>query len=167
MNHLEFTIMTTSAVAVSDLEEEKSTITLSFVILNDLHPMFDPFVKEVHGTIEKVADFLQTTRSIVEENLGYAINDHVCGWETPDSILTLARDLLNDKYIVYNRVSKYYVLAFSVNWTRFDVYSKDCDAQLINWRDNDEHDPIAFRVNENENYNQNPVIALLTQLSKD
>jgi len=49
---------------------------------------------------------------------------------------------MNKGYWVWNRFEKYYVVAFALDFTRFEVYSKDCDKQLIKWRENDENDKI-------------------------
>jgi hypothetical protein len=37
---------------------------------------------------------------------------------------------------------KYYV----IDWTRFEVFSKDCDKELITWRDGDENDPVVHQI---------------------
>lgn len=39
--------------------------------------------------------------------------------------------LLTNKFAVINRVEKYYVITFAINGTRFEIYSKDCDKELI------------------------------------
>jgi hypothetical protein len=144
-------------------EVKPPVLTLSFVILNDLRHMFEPVVQETNGTLEEAVAFLQRAPDLVASHLGYTINDHVCGWQSAQQVETNAQSLLEDKYLVYNRVSKYYVLAFAVNWARFDVYSKDCDKKLMTWRDNDENDPIVDRI-VGEDYRENPVVTLLKNL---
>jgi hypothetical protein len=46
---------------------------------------------------------------------------------------TVAESLLERGYWVANRVNKYYVVAFALDGTEFDVYSKDCDPREIEW----------------------------------
>jgi hypothetical protein len=70
--------------------------------------------------------------------------------------------LLDKHYFVKNRYNKYYVIAFAINYTRFEVYSKDCDKELIEWRDEalSVDDPIKGVIT-NPDYNENPVITFL------
>ena len=87
----------------------------------------------------------------------------------------VAETLLEDGYFVRNRVEKYYVIAFSLDFTTFSVYSKDCDPRPIDWKevpedDSDGDEPevrekIEVRNGDfkgpllNEDDNVNPVIA--------
>ena len=47
---------------------------------------------------------------------------------------SLADTLLEDGYFVRNRLEKYYVVAFALDFATFSVYSKDCDPKVIDWR---------------------------------
>lgn len=73
-------------------------------------------------------------------------------------------DLINKGYWVWNRFTKYYVVAFSLDFTRFDVYSKDCEKKLITWREKDENDQIKGIIRDS-NYNENPVVSLMKMLN--
>lgn len=75
----------------------------------------------------------------------------------------IARSLWKENYYVINRFEKYYVIAFALDFTRFEVYSKDCDKELIKWRENDENDPVIGLIEDPE-YNMNPVIRLMREL---
>lgn len=54
-------------------------------------------------------------------------------------------------------------MAFAFDYTRFDVYAKDCPKRLVDW-EVDPPGPIATSgVITNPNYNENPVIRLVQQ----
>ena len=77
--------------------------------------------------------------------------------------LQLKRDYKDISYILFSstfRFNKYYVICFAINYTRFEVFSKDCDKKLIKWRDDDQNDPIKGIIRD-DNYNENPVISML------
>jgi len=73
-------------------------------------------------------------------------------------------DLMDKGYWVWNRFEKYYVVAFALDFTRFEVYSKDCDKELIKWRENDKNDKIKG-ILKDSNYNENPVITLMKKIN--
>jgi len=50
--------------------------------------------------------------------------------------------LMDRGYWVWNYYQKWYIVAFSLDYTRFNVVAKDCDKKLIKWRYTDENDPI-------------------------
>jgi len=92
-------------------------------------------------------------------------------------------NLYNDGFHVWNRLNKYYVVAFAINYNRFDIYSKDCDKKLIEWEDLDssgddtdksddscdsdnkkkKNGKIVYQIND-ENYNVNPVITFVADI---
>src|SRR5690606_10169688 len=62
------------------------------------------------------------------------------------TIAEIANDLLKNEYYVLNLMAKYYVVAFALNFTRLEIYSKDCDKEIISWPtdvDNEMTDSIA------------------------
>ncbi|AYV86679.1 MAG: hypothetical protein Sylvanvirus6_20 [Sylvanvirus sp.] len=73
--------------------------------------------------------------------------------------------LIDKHYFVANRRNKYYVMCFALNYTRFDVFSKDCPKQLMVWRNNDQDDPIEGVLSDEDN-DQNPVITTLKQVDE-
>lgn len=77
----------------------------------------------------------------------------------------ITKDLMNDGYYVWNRYQKYYVIAFAIDYTRFEFYSKDVDKRVIEWGNTCEakNGPIKGVIN-NPNYNANPVIGLVQSL---
>jgi hypothetical protein len=83
----------------------------------------------------------------------------------PRDIDQMAEELLKNKYYVLNRVNKYYVIAFALNFHRFDVFSKDCDKQLIKWRQEDQDDPVVRQI-EDPDYNENPVITMMRTIPR-
>ena len=141
---------------------------LSFVILDDLTPAYGP----VHVPIE-------------EKNVGKAISEAVAelvdrrsvdptsyyihGWEAqgiparhnPGEVEKCLRER---GYYCLNRYEKYYVVAFALDYKRFEVFSKDCSKELIKWRVDDADDPVVGRVSDPE-YNLNPVIRSMSPLA--
>jgi len=136
------------------------TNTVSFCILDDLIPKYGPVHVNFDGlsydTVNKVVtNILSTFKSQKDDPTGY-YNERINAHE----IQEITQDLLNSGYYVWNRFEKYYVIAFALNFTRFEVFSKDCDKELIKWRDNDESDEIKGLLVD-DNYNENPVITMM------
>ena len=63
---------------------------------------------------------------------------------------SVARSLMENKYWVCNQVNKYYVIAFAIDFTCIEIYSKDCDKKIIKWRDNDADDEISGVYSDSE-----------------
>jgi hypothetical protein len=142
--------------------QNNTTHTISFAIFDDLRSIVSITKKLPKLNFKSIHKILNEIIKGIED-----IDYHD---RNLDGLLTrsskrseIVEDLLNDKYTVYNRVNKYYVLAIALDYTRFDIYSKDCDKVLIKWRDNDENDPIVGVI-ENPNYNENPVASLMRNL---
>lgn len=76
----------------------------------------------------------------------------------------IVKSLKAKRFFVRNRYNKYYVIAFAIDYTRFEIFSKDYSKKLISWRDN-EDDPISEEgIIIDENYNENPVETLMKAL---
>ncbi len=76
----------------------------------------------------------------------------------------IAVSLLENRYWCRNRFEKYYVPAFALDYTRFEVFSKDCEKELISWRPGqDDQAPMVNQIT-NPDYNENPVISLMKAL---
>ena len=59
------------------------------------------------------------------------------------------------------------MIAFALDFKRFEIYSKDCDKELIHWHENDDNDPIAETgIISDEDYNENPVIQIVQTFFK-
>jgi hypothetical protein len=134
--------------------------TLSFCIFNDLKPSYGP----VHVQFD-MKDF-ETIKNKVKEitqELTYE-KDPSCYYHKKiredEELNEVTNDLLDRNYSVWNRYEKYYVIAFALNYTRFEIFSKDCDKQLIQWREKDENDEVTGLITD-DNYNENPVITVL------
>lgn len=139
------------------------THTVSFVILDDLKPFMGPChatfdgpvrsiaieaaVRKLVGNVTPEAD--PTMSVFQKENLESNIRDIV--W-----------DLERESFWRMNRVNKYYVVAFALDYTRFEVFSKDCEKELIRWRPESDDDPVALKgIIENPDYNENPVVTFM------
>ena len=58
------------------------------------------------------------------------------------------------------------MIAFALDYARFEIFSKDCDKELISWRGDDQDDPVVDTI-DNPNYNENPVITLMKRLNQN
>ncbi len=122
-------------------------ITISFTILDDLShshyvlPNDDmytsdckwqkfPIVRHIQFNRNEIRKFVEEMKLIYTKRLSCSNFD----WndKTTNAFID---DLLTNRFTVVNRVEKYYVLAFAINGTRFEVYSKDCLKKLIEWGD--------------------------------
>jgi len=101
---------------------------LSFVILDDLKPVYGP----IHETLD-ITSLEQGVRKIIATLNEYA--DPSSYYQTIDEgeIYTIVYKLLCDGYFVRNQFNKYYVIAFSLNFTECKVFSRDCDG-IITWK---------------------------------
>lgn len=137
------------------------THTLSFCILDDLRPIYGQIhvqysnIEELRNEVMKILVDLKKSG----DPTGYYVNTITLA-EIDETI----RCLTTDKYEVWNRFEKYYVIAWAIDYTRFEVYSKDYDKKLIKWREHDENDPIVGIVDDPA-YNENPVIKLVQELN--
>lgn len=80
--------------------------------------------------------------------------------------IEIAHELKKEGHYVVNRVNKYYVYAFSLDYTRFEVYSKGYEKKVIDWKEFDEdatNGPIRGRVQDD--YNVNPVLKALAMVN--
>ena len=94
--------------------------------------------------------------------------------------------LLENNHIVWNRVEKYHVVCFAINFKPFNIWSKECDAQEIDWKNNIKHcyDTYCFDNMDEEminvanktksitnvnippsDYNENPVIKFMKSIA--
>ena len=144
--------------------------TISFKILDDLRSCYSDCRviqkrKSVSGVPKKprrktvrakVASILKELKTRGCDPTGYYVKG-----VTDRDIDSITDALLSDGYYVLNRYEKYYVVAFALNYTRFEVFSKDCDKELITWP---EDGPIV-NVIDDPDYNENPVIRLMRALA--
>jgi hypothetical protein len=150
--------------------ENKNNKAISFCILDDLEFMYGPITKQFS---EK--DNLKTiVRKLIIEYLVECGNSDPIDffWEYDcktqesrekcliENIETIANKLSSQRYYVCNRWNKYYVVAFAIDFVRFEIYSKDCDKELINWGSDNNNGEIVERITDPE-YNLNPVIRML------
>lgn len=142
------------------------THTVSFVVLDNLENYIGPR----HITIPDLSitsvvyAVKQLTRSEEIRNPLYFFDDEYYDssgyW--PNKI---ASTLIEDGYYVINRWQKYYVIAFALDYTRFEVYSKDCDKKLIDWETPEQTNAVIKGIITDEDYNVNPVIKLIQSLN--
>ena len=138
--------------------------TVSFSVLDDCNPAYGP----VHETIpdldsksieQAVRNLLGNFKKSGNDPSGYyhkEINE--------SEVQDVTNSLFSKKYYVINRFEKYYVIAFAIDYTRFEVYSKDSDKELIKWRTADSNDAVVGQISDPE-YNLNPVIKLMQQIN--
>lgn len=148
--------------------------TLSFTVLDHLYPLIGPIHKNIKDLSE--ASIRSAVREVVSYYLThdedndpsyYFSQDNKWGWGSPyRGVLAryeedgIVQHLMHDNYCSVNRYNKYYVIAFAIDFLRFEVFSKDCDKKRIKWRRDDSSDPVIHNITC-KNYNENPVIRLM------
>lgn len=125
--------------------------------------------KSIDHIIKKLNNVIDKETKELSEIVGYYSKDNSSLYYHTKEFIEkykneIIDDLIKDNYCVQNRFNKHYVIAFAINYTRFEIYCKDCDKEIIKWRENDEQDPIKGII-RNKNYNENPVVALSRKLS--
>ncbi|BCS83648.1 hypothetical protein QLL95_gp0475 [Cotonvirus japonicus] len=133
--------------------------TLSFCMMDDLDVRISREWKfsnesEIRPILEKLWNkFLSGKCSDIS---GYFFDNA----SKNDDIEYVYQSLTKKKYYVRNRFEKYYVVAFALDYTKFYVWSKDCDPKIINWN----HDGELVNNYDSE-HDVNPVIKLMKQLN--
>ena len=144
------------------------TNTLSFCTYDDLHPRGEiqnytfSTKEELQTLVETIWNKVWGTENIMDknENKNEDKEYYIPHFEQYASVEEIVPSLLGENYCVYNRVEKYYVVAFAINYTRFWIWSKDCEAKIIKWREEDKEDPIINNLDPD--YDVNPVIKILS-----
>lgn len=111
---------------------------LSFCILDQTSPVYGP----VHVNLPSLLD------ADIHEGVSALLNVYQ---ERPDNLWSyiftnppvgLISDHLSQwHHYVYYQWDSPYIVAFTINYTRFELLGGD----MIRWRENDEYDPIAVR----------------------
>lgn len=124
------------------------------LLVNAKDDLFNPLYILLRDENYEVQD--DETKKEVEERI-----EHCSTWDA-NQIKHIAETLRQQQYYVLNRMQKYYVLAFALNYTRFEIYSKGCDK-----RTSPEQTSKAKVVHQidDPDYNENPVIRLLKNLT--
>lgn len=148
--------------------------TISFAFYDDLYPVYGP----IHKTFDILTkdNISKIVKEIINDcqpkDFDYPFLEYMDSYyESLNNnsgiyyfIMDVVDTLYDNEYFVWNRFGKYYVIAFAINYTRFEIFSKDVDKILIKWREDDKNDPIKSIIT-NENYNENPVITFIKELS--
>jgi hypothetical protein len=141
--------------------------TILFSILDDLEHAYGPKTVQIDSI--DAADIFRGVTVLIEEFI--ANNEDPSTYfmrylkEDKDLyIVKICNSLRKNNYYVINRFQKYYVIAFSLDYTKFDIFSKDENKILIKWRDDDEDDPITGIITDPD-YNENPVITFMRQFN--
>jgi len=135
--------------------------TLSFQLLDDLKPCITKHRK--FNTKEELKNILYKLwdKFINEELLDSS--SYFFNFETKEEDINhVYTSLLYDDYCVYNRFEKYYVIAFSINYKRFYIWSKYCNARLIDWgeKNNDNVDETL-----SPDWDENPIFKFIKSLN--
>ena len=139
---------------------------LSFSILDDLNHMsnYPKHVELQDKTFQTIKTailgLLQNFKNGSDYDPSYFFDREF--FSTNEYINQIVEDLLDKNYYRRNRVEKYYVIAFALDYTRFEIFSKDCEKQLIDWGV-ENHGEIKGIIH-NEDYNENPIITLLKNI---
>lgn len=151
-------------------------MTISFAMFDDLRPI-NVIHKKINKSVEEIIRFIKNIRdSYVKEEYDptcFLWNHFDENMMSMGTIAEIANDLLKNEYYVLNRMAKYYVVAFALNFTRFEIYSIDCDKEIISWPtyvDNEMTDSIAGEgpikgIIDDPDYNVNSVIKMMAKLN--
>jgi hypothetical protein len=98
------------------------------------------FCKNNRKSVERLKDesYRNLVKDYVEKNKiedmhdGYFFSDDEYQQYNKNDYIKDA--LESKKFYVENQWNKYYVFAYSIDYTRFNVYSKMCQGELIEWR---------------------------------
>ena len=140
---------------------EKENV-ISFRILEDLSTVYSDSVSIKDSSFEEIMKGVKEiakpfmTRKETDSTVYYFKDDYYSQ--------EVAEALMKKGYYVVNRYEKYYVVAFALNYTRFEVFSKDCDKETIKWRYDDSDDVIEGKITDDD-YNENPVVKLLKKMT--
>jgi hypothetical protein len=128
---------------------------LNFAILDDCNVTYQKDITIVNDdNFEN--NVLKAIKNILKNAPAQRMGvDYVLKSIDPISVLD---ELLENKYDVWNRVEKYYVIAFAFNGARFPVYSKGYEPELIEWNNNQNGDIITPLKDVDSDWNVNPVI---------
>lgn len=127
--------------------------TLSFAIFDDLNQIIH---KEwTFNDKDEIKNILyELQKSFLSKKIG---DDYYSFFNNDmDNVI---QSLYKKNFYVCNRYDKYYVIAFSINYTKFYIWSKDCDAKIIKWSEDGE-----LVNNYNINHDENPVVSLLKNI---
>jgi hypothetical protein len=102
--------------------------TLSIGILDDLHFKFKENVS--FDTEEELAILLKKYYKMIRNEYTELYMEQVLN---EDYVESHAATLLEAGYLCWNRVEKYYVVCFAVDYKKFRVWSRDCDPEIIKW----------------------------------
>src|SRR5207253_480473 len=126
-----------------------ATCVISYVMLDDLQPIEPPTHTTIPRTKESLIEFIRKIKASYtpydsKTDAANGKSDPTCLFNgeankfgdmtfSDGHISEIADELLREGYWVMNRVNKYYVVAFALDGTKFHVYSKDCDPEIVNW----------------------------------
>jgi len=66
-------------------------------------------------------------------------------------------------YYVANQYNKYYVYAYSIDYVRFEIYSKQCSRTVIDWETDKQNDTEIHKVDEAEEFGSS-LVYMIKQL---
>lgn len=149
--------------------EKNKVKYVSFGILNDL--VFTHKKIRTFNTKDELV-------LIMKEFWNILLNESYLYWDYCKYSDEYTDKLLKYNTLCWNRVEKYYVVCFAINFEIFNIWSKDCDARVIDWTQEYEYennfDNLTFPMqqlalekakktiqNPPEDYNLNPVIKLI------
>jgi hypothetical protein len=140
---------------------------LSFAIFDDLVEDFSTHVEiesKDRDEISKIVHDLVFRTELGYDMFGQYLPPHCNTYLNPYSIDEIVNGLMDNDFYVANRFEKYYVIAFAIDYARFEIYSKDCDKKLIQWKKDGciMDGPIKGIIRGT--YNLNPVVELLSSL---
>lgn len=146
--------------------------TLSFVVLDDLCVHAGPYHTKFYELTPEIVKVLYQQYLDTDNDPTYFFEKDCKCVHCFSRCKNICDTLKNDGYYVQNRVQKYYVIAFAINYARFSVWSKDCESKIIDWKAmniNQTDDIENGEIMDNDppdDYRVSPVIKLMRQLGQ-
>jgi len=134
-----------------DYDEIEKLVTLMLDCGTYKHYMHDcdSVCKPIKDSVDRLKDanYVEMVKEVMKRNSQYdlydASGDFFCtnyssSLPTYVSIDRIVDDLKCKMFSCFNRVNRYYVHAFAIDFVRFDIHSKMAAAQLIDWGSSDQ-----------------------------
>jgi hypothetical protein len=196
MNNLKVTEVINLSLDIINIINKYNTCIISYVMLNDLKPIYSPIHKRILFDKNSIKKFILEIASMYQPEFSGDIVElkewrkKYPNWKDDSSYYftgykgysspfnenhaeNISKRLIKNRYHVVNRINKYYVVAFSINYSLFYVYSKDYNPEIIDWNFGDKwiEDDVKIEKVKNGEFrgeiltdNENPVITLMSNL---
>jgi len=119
-------------------------------------------VKRLENTeYKKIIEKFRLDNNLNEHRLheGYFFSDEDLYYDKE----IVLNNLKTKGYYVANQYNKYYVYAYSIDYVRFEIYSKQCSRTVIDWETDKQNDTEIHKVDEAEEFGSS-LVYMIKQL---